>query len=103
MSEKEWRETVVSHVNKLNATLAENNDMTSEVKAEVTAMKDEMRPMVDAYSKVTKGFEVLGWIGSAAEWLIKKWMWVVITIVAAKIILSGGPWSEVVKLFKEIP
>lgn len=96
MPEAEWRRTVVGRFNEVCADIVENTDVTRK-------LGDEVRPMVDAYAKVAKGFEVLGWIGSAVEWVVRKWYIAVAIALAIKIIFFGGSWADVVKLFKDVP
>ena len=62
----------------------------------------KVAPVVAVSDKVTKGMEVIGWIGGGAEWIVKKWFYVVIIVVAGKILLSGGTWQEVLKLWREV-
>mgnify|MGYP001571888049 FL=1 len=103
MSDQEWRRTVVRKFNTVDAEVRENTEVTKDTAAAVDTLTRRVAPMADSYEKVAKGFEVLGWIGSAFEWLARKWMWILAAALAVKIVMTGGSWADVIKLFKDIP
>jgi hypothetical protein len=108
MDERRWREAVIEQVNKVHVELTENTATTREgVKAvndlssKVEELSQKVRPITDFSDKVTKGFQVVGWIGGAAEWVVKKWIPIALVAVAVKILWSGGTWAEVARLWAE--
>lgn len=110
MDEDTWRRTVVGKVNEIRSEISSNTDATltgneaiEVVRRDVGALSTKVKPLTDAWEKAQKGFEVVGWIGTGFEWLLKKWFLVVAIAIAAKILLSGGTWTEVIKLFKDLP
>ena len=117
MDEKEWRRKVVSHVNDIRGDIndnmdliEENTELTTNLRGDVRTLTDKMdkhtervTPVLEAYDKVSKGLEVIGWIGAAFEWMVKKWYIVIACAIAVKVLFFGGSWSDVVKLFKDLP
>jgi hypothetical protein len=109
MEEPKWRSMVVDQINRIHSELAENTNATKagvaaveEMNRKVDDLNMKVAPVVAVSDKVTKGMEVIGWIGGGAEWIVKKWFYVVIIVVAGKILLSGGTWQEVLKLWREV-
>jgi hypothetical protein len=77
--------------------------------AEDAAAKQDMHmaataDVIAAYGKVQKGIAVMDGIGRAGEWVVEKWKPILVVVVAVKIIVSGGTWSEawgaLAKMFK---
>lgn len=109
MQEPLWRSAVVDQINRIHAELAENTDATragvvavDHIGRKLDELHIKVAPVVAVSDKVTKGMEVIGWVGGGAEWLVRKWFYIVVIVVAAKILMSGGTWQEVLKLWREV-
>ena len=109
-SEEQWRKNVVSWLRDGHERMDANTGLTRAAVTEIGIVRQELQeltvkvqPVVSVTDKMSKGFEVIGWVGTGAEWIVKKWFYIVLIVLAGKLILSGGTWAEVMKLWKEAP
>lgn len=116
MDEDTWRNTIWGLVMRFDNELSENTKLTAEntrvtrentevVASTVKALEDfkiEAAPAILYSRKFTKGMEVMGWIGTAAEWVVRKWVLIAAVIAAWTVMRNGGTWAEIKAIFSAI-
>jgi hypothetical protein len=108
-------DTLKSDVGKIKGSVHENTELTrrsatlaeeakeaakqAKLAAEEAAAKQDRHmaataDVIAAYGKVQKGIAVMDAIGRGGDWVLEKWKPILVIVVAVKIVLSGGTWSE---------
>jgi hypothetical protein len=114
VGDAEWRKWVVDQFRATRKAMRENAEahqkgveentvLTQELKNDVEEIKDKLQVPLAAWDKIATGLKVIGWIGSFAEWVAKKWFFLLLAGLAAKLLISGGTWKEVWDLMHSPP
>lgn len=93
---------IESDVQAMRRLIAENTKATVELVEKVESHRASTKPVVEAMDNMQRGIKIIGGIGDAVGWIIKRTWPIVALWAAVKYLFGGASWADAVALFWKV-